>query len=87
MATDKTADFLVEVGTEELPPKALRKLKDSFATGIAEGLQHIRGLFYLSGRRTELVIQPVRNNHNELLSRAGILRKLPDGFQERRVQW
>jgi glycyl-tRNA synthetase beta chain len=31
-------DFLVEVGTEELPPKALSNLKDEFAKGIVAGL-------------------------------------------------
>ena len=28
------ADFLVEIGTEELPPKALRTLMDAFATSL-----------------------------------------------------
>ncbi|WP_308364606.1 MULTISPECIES: glycine--tRNA ligase subunit beta [unclassified Microbulbifer] len=32
-------DFLVELGTEELPPKALRTLMDAFAQGIRQGLQ------------------------------------------------
>ncbi len=32
-------DFLVEIGTEELPPKALLKLSNSFRTGIVEGLE------------------------------------------------
>ena len=27
-------DFLVEIGTEELPPKALRSLMDAFAEGL-----------------------------------------------------
>lgn len=31
-------DFLVEIGTEELPPKALRALERAFASGIAAGL-------------------------------------------------
>lgn len=34
-----TADFLVEIGTEELPPKALRRLQGAFAEGIASGLR------------------------------------------------
>ncbi|EAR07449.1 glycine--tRNA ligase subunit beta [Reinekea blandensis] len=34
-----TADFLIELGTEELPPKALRMLKNAFAEGIIERLQ------------------------------------------------
>jgi glycyl-tRNA synthetase beta chain len=31
-------DFLVEVGTEELPPKALRELELAFASGVKTGL-------------------------------------------------
>jgi glycyl-tRNA synthetase beta chain len=31
-------DFLVEVGTEELPPKTLRQLEQAFAAGIESGL-------------------------------------------------
>jgi glycyl-tRNA synthetase beta chain len=36
-------DFLVEIGTEELPPKVLRQLSETFASGIAQGLkdQHL----------------------------------------------
>ena len=32
-------DFLVEIGTEELPPKALRDLSSSFGAGIERGLE------------------------------------------------
>lgn len=32
-------DFLVEIGTEELPPKALKKLSKAFGAGIEEGLK------------------------------------------------
>ncbi len=32
-------DLLIEVGTEELPPKALLKLANAFTAGIAEGLK------------------------------------------------
>ena len=32
-------DFLIEIGTEELPPKALRALADAFLAGIAAGLE------------------------------------------------
>ena len=31
-------DLLVEIGTEELPPKALKKLMDAFSNGITTGL-------------------------------------------------
>ena len=32
-------DFLVELGTEELPPKALKTLSDAFTQGITSGLK------------------------------------------------
>ncbi|HET6628525.1 MAG TPA: glycine--tRNA ligase subunit beta [Woeseiaceae bacterium] len=41
-ANAKAADFLVEIGTEELPPKALRRLMQAFAEGIAAGLERER---------------------------------------------
>lgn len=34
-----TQDFLVEIGTEELPPKALKTLSDAFTSGILDGLK------------------------------------------------
>jgi glycyl-tRNA synthetase beta chain len=34
-----TKDFLVELGTEELPPTQLKKLSDSFTAGIEAGLK------------------------------------------------
>ena len=42
MATPHAADFLVEIGTEELPPKALRTLMTAFAGGLAEELAQSR---------------------------------------------
>lgn len=38
-------DFLVELGTEELPPKALKSLSDAFQAGIEKGLKEA-GLSY-----------------------------------------
>lgn len=32
-------DLLIEIGTEELPPKALQRLSSAFGAGIADGLQ------------------------------------------------
>ncbi len=42
--TDTTQDFLVEIGTEELPPKALERLSEAFLDGICGGFeqQHLR---------------------------------------------
>jgi len=34
-----TRDFLIEVGTEELPPKALRTLSEAFVLGVTAGLE------------------------------------------------
>ncbi|OLU35135.1 glycine--tRNA ligase subunit beta [Pseudomonas sp. PA15(2017)] len=42
-------DFLVELGTEELPPKALKTLGESFLAGIEKGLK-AAGLSYRSAR-------------------------------------
>ena len=38
----KAADFLVELGTEELPPKALRSLMDAFAGDLEQGVDDAR---------------------------------------------
>ena len=37
--TEARRDFLVELGTEELPPKALRALEQAFAAGIRSGME------------------------------------------------
>jgi glycyl-tRNA synthetase beta chain len=37
--TVERRDFLVELGTEELPPKALRGLEQAFAAGVRSGLE------------------------------------------------
>jgi len=34
-----TRDLLIEIGTEELPPKALNKLSDAFGAGVEAGLK------------------------------------------------
>jgi glycyl-tRNA synthetase beta chain len=38
----KAADFLVEIGTEELPPKALRSLMVAFGDNLAAGIDEAR---------------------------------------------
>lgn len=35
----KTEDLLIELGTEELPPKALKRLSDAFTQGVVDGLR------------------------------------------------
>jgi len=34
----KSKDLLIEIGTEELPPKSLKKLSEAFKDGVHEGL-------------------------------------------------
>lgn len=60
-------DLLVEIGTEELPPKALRLLAQSFRDGVMASLfasepalrEGIRDFWYCSPRRLALVLQDV----------------------------
>jgi len=61
MVAPHVADFLVEIGTEELPPKALRTLMQAFADGLADGLARnrlghdgLRG--YASPRRLAVLV-------------------------------
>ena len=55
-------DLLIEVGTEELPPKALRTLMDAFASGVESGLDDARlehGAIesYASPRRLAVIVR------------------------------
>jgi len=55
-------DFLVELGTEELPPKALKQLSDSFRDGIVKGLEaaglsHTAVHAYAAPRRLAVVVK------------------------------
>lgn len=54
-------ELLVELGTEELPPKALRSLMTAFATGVRDGLEAARLSFdevtpYASPRRLAVLV-------------------------------
>ena len=56
------ADFLVEIGTEELPPKALRALKDAFAENLVTSLDDARLEHgdihsYASPRRLAVIVE------------------------------
>ncbi len=56
------ADFLVELGTEELPPKSLRALSDAFRDGIvtrlaALGLAHGKVESFATPRRLAVRVQ------------------------------
>ena len=55
-------DFLVELGTEELPPKALKKLSQAFTNGIVEGLKaaglaHLEVHSYAAPRRLAVMME------------------------------
>ena len=59
-----TRDCLIEIGTEELPPKALNKLSDAFSAGIENGLKEAGIHFekikaYASPRRLAVLIDGV----------------------------
>jgi glycyl-tRNA synthetase beta chain len=54
-------DFLVEIGTEELPPKALRGLEEAFAAGVRSGLdkatlEHGDVISYATPRRLAVLV-------------------------------
>jgi glycyl-tRNA synthetase beta chain len=58
----KRLDFLVEVGTEELPPKSLLPLAEAFRDGIAAGLDaagltHGAALAYATPRRLAVLVR------------------------------
>jgi glycyl-tRNA synthetase beta chain len=58
---NKTQDFLVEIGTEELPPKALRSLMQAFASNLSSAvddaaLEHGEVRAYASPRRLAVQI-------------------------------
>lgn len=60
-----TQDFLVEIGTEELPPKALKNLSEAFASGIETGLKTAELAYgevsiYASPRRMAVRIQQLQ---------------------------
>ena len=57
-----TRDFLVELGTEELPPTALAKLSKAFTAGVKEGLEkagltHGELISYAAPRRLAILIK------------------------------
>ncbi len=55
-------DLLIEIGTEELPPKALRRLSEAFEKGVADGLaraelNHSGITAYASPRRLAVLVR------------------------------
>ncbi len=70
-------DFLVELGTEELPPKALLKLSVAFSKGIVEGLKeaglsHSVVHSYAAPRRLALMVEGLQEAQaNKQIERRG----------------
>ena len=62
-------DFLVELGTEELPPKALNTLAEAFLAGIEKGLQSA-GLNF-SAKKTWYTHESIMVNLAELFAFLG----------------
>lgn len=65
-----TADFLVEIGTEELPPKALKKLMQAFSSGFSDGLDktglsHGEIKPYAAPRRLALLVKDVSTHQQD----------------------
>ena len=66
-------DFLVELGTEELPPKALLKLSKSFQAGVEEGLRKeslAHGLVksFATPRRLAILVRALESNQADRLT-------------------
>jgi glycyl-tRNA synthetase beta chain len=66
----KRADFLVEIGTEELPPKSLLALAEAFRDGVATGLDaagltHGAALAYATPRRLAVLVRRLLDQQPE----------------------
>jgi glycyl-tRNA synthetase beta chain len=75
-----TRHLLIEIGTEELPPKALRRLAEVFATGVEKGFENASLKFssikaWAAPRRLALLIRdlPVAQEDRENMRRGPAL--------------
>lgn len=62
-----TRDLLIEIGTEELPPKALKKLSAAFTQGVVEGLKdnnvaYSHAVGYAAPRRLAMIVSGVEES-------------------------
>ena len=66
-----TRDFLVELGTEELPPTQLKKLSDAFTQGIEAGLKDaglsdgIEVISYAAPRRLAVIVKNLADKQQD----------------------
>ncbi|UTW48300.1 glycine--tRNA ligase subunit beta [Bacterioplanoides sp. SCSIO 12839] len=69
--TNLTKSFLVELGTEELPPTQLKKLSDAFTAGIEDGLKEaglangIEVISFASPRRLAVVVNNLAEKQDD----------------------
>jgi glycyl-tRNA synthetase beta chain len=69
--TTNTRDFLVELGTEELPPTQLKKLSDAFTQGIETGLKEaglndsIEVISYAAPRRLAVIVKNLADKQQD----------------------
>ena len=66
----KSDDFLVEIGTEELPPKALRALMEAFGTSLEAGIDDARLSHgdvhsYASPRRLAVMVEKLARSQGD----------------------
>ncbi|HLP30699.1 MAG TPA: glycine--tRNA ligase subunit beta, partial [Geothrix sp.] len=71
-----TRDLLIELGTEELPPKALKTLSEAFLAGVRDGFQKA-GVEFAS-------IVPFATPRRLALLAKGVAERQPDKVVERR---
>ena len=61
-------DFLVELGTEELPPKALKKLAEAFRNEVEKGLSDANAavagdiIYFAAPRRLAVLVHDLLGN-------------------------
>lgn len=77
-------DFLVELGTEELPPKALKSLATAFGAGIEQGLKEANlgyqsAKLFATPRRLALLVSSLDSSQPDLdLEKRGPSTKAPE---------
>ena len=70
-------NLLIEVRTEELPPKNLKNLRDNFVAGIESGLKkqglaHLNVIGYATPRRLAVIVEELADRQpNQLVERRG----------------
>lgn len=94
-ANIQTNEFLVEIGTEELPPLALKKLSEFFAKGIETGLKEAELSFgkvaiYASPRRLAVKVSELQTcQSDKTVEKKGPAKKVAfdaDGNPSRAIQ-